>query len=142
MTPYSKACQVNLNNWLLLSHVYGYINRDDTLIPFLIIADLPRPLKATQIPPLKRNGYTISDNTDHPRLYGRGVSAPTILVVLVVGTTWTGSTLEGLRESLNREGECGGNPVASDQNEENLDAESSRQIQKDVYFSRQTEELT
>ena len=81
MTPYSKAYQVNLNNWLLLSHVYGYINRDDTLIPFLIIADLPRPLKATQIPPLKRNGYTISDNTDHPRLYGRGVSAPTILVL-------------------------------------------------------------
>ena len=63
-------------------------------------------------------------------------------IVLVVGTTWTGSTLERLRESLNREGECGGNPVASDQNEENLDAESSRQIQKDVYFSRQTEELT
>ena len=85
MTPYSKAYQVNLNNRLLLSHVYGYINRDDTLIPFLIIADLPRPLKATQIPPLKRNGYTISDNTDHPRLYGRGVSAPTILVVVYPG---------------------------------------------------------
>ena len=85
MTPYSKAYQVNLNNRLLLSHVYGYINRDDTLIPFLIIADLPRPLKATQIPPLKRNGYTISDNTDHPRLYGRGISAPTILVLYTCG---------------------------------------------------------
>ena len=85
MTPYSKAYQVNLNNWLLLNHVYGYINRDDILlIPFLIIADLPRPLKATQIPPLKRNGYTISDNTDHPRLYGRGVSAPTILSTVYV----------------------------------------------------------
>ena len=47
MTPYSEAYQVNLNNRLLLSHVYGYINRDDTLIPFLIIADLPRSLKAT-----------------------------------------------------------------------------------------------
>jgi len=81
MTPYSKAYQVNLNNWLLLSHVYGYINRDDTLIPFLVIADLPRPLKATQIPPLKHNGYTISDNTDHPcLLYERGISVPTILV--------------------------------------------------------------
>ena len=47
MTPYSEAYQVNLNNRLLLSHVYSYINCDDTLIPFLIIADLPRPLKTT-----------------------------------------------------------------------------------------------
>jgi hypothetical protein len=46
-----------------------------------LFTNLPRPLKATQISPLKRNGFTISHNTDHPRLlYGRDVSAPTILV--------------------------------------------------------------